>query len=134
TRQKKDVTYCNIQSDYGHDAFLLEVDVMKKLIGGFLEYVMTPARRGARRQPFPDSETDLGPPTQSSASIYEGHRVDYEMIVDLVDEGSRVLDIGCGDGELLDQLIHYKGVDDTGIELSQGNIVSCVRRGISVIQ
>lgn len=134
TRQKKDVTYCNIQSDYGHDAFLLEVDVMKKLIGGFLEYVMTPTRKGARRQPFPDSETDLGPPTQSSASIYEGHRVDYEMIVDLVDEGSRVLDIGCGDGELLDQLIHYKGVDDTGIELSQGNIVSCVRRGISVIQ
>ncbi|MBM3290934.1 MAG: homoserine O-acetyltransferase, partial [Candidatus Hydrogenedentes bacterium] len=134
TRQRKDVTYCNIQSDYGHDAFLLEVDVMKKLISGFLEYVAHPAKKGARRQPFADSEADFGPPPAASASIYEGDRVDYEMIVGLVDEGSRVLDIGCGDGELLDRLIHYKGVDDTGVELSQGNIVSCVRRGISVIQ
>jgi len=51
-----------------------------------------------------------------------------------VDEGSRVLDIGCGDGELLDHLIERKGIDGAGIELTQGNIVSCVRRGISVVQ
>ncbi|HRI87239.1 MAG TPA: homoserine O-acetyltransferase [Candidatus Hydrogenedentes bacterium] len=134
TRQRKDVTYCNIQSDYGHDAFLLEVDVMKKLISGFLENVVSPASKGTRPQPFTDSEADLGPPKTAAASIYEGHRVDYEMIVNLVAEGSRVLDIGCGDGELLEQLIHHKGVDAAGIELSQGNIVSCVRRGISVVQ
>lgn len=133
-KQGKDVTYCNIHSDYGHDAFLLEVDVMKKLIGGYLEHVVHPIGKTPRRQVDVDSEADLGPPPTAATSIYDGHRVDYEMIVDLVDQGSKVLDIGCGDGELLDQLIHVKGVHGTGIELSQGNIVSCVRRGISVIQ
>ncbi|MCC6698063.1 MAG: homoserine O-acetyltransferase [Candidatus Hydrogenedentes bacterium] len=134
TRQRKDVTYCNIQSDYGHDAFLLEVDVMRKIIGGFLEHASPEyaAARGTVRNV--DSEAEIGPPASAAESIYEGDRVDYKMIVDLVDEKSRVLDIGCGDGELLEQLIAHKGVDGTGIELAQGNIVSCVRRGISVVQ
>jgi homoserine O-acetyltransferase len=133
-RQHKDVTYCNIQSDYGHDAFLLEVDVMKKIIGGFLEHTMHPLSQGHKGPAEVDSEADFGPPASSPDSIYKGHRVDYDMIVDLVDEGSRVLDIGCGDGELLERLILSRRVDGRGLELSQGNIVSCVRRGISVVQ
>ncbi len=134
TRQRKDVTYCNIQSDYGHDAFLLEVGVMKKIIGGFLQNASADAGKTRSIAHEIDSEAEYGPPASAAQSIYEGHRVDYEMIVDLVDEGSRVLDIGCGDGELLDQLIERKGVVGEGIELAQGNIVSCVRRGISVMQ
>ncbi|MBI4557175.1 MAG: homoserine O-acetyltransferase [Candidatus Hydrogenedentes bacterium] len=134
TRQRKDVTYCNVRSDYGHDAFLIEVATLKKLITGFLHHVHTPDRIETHQAPEADSEADFGPPPTASASIYEGHRVDYDMIVDLVDEGSRVLDIGCGDGELLSKLIAEKGVDGMGFELSQGNIISCVRRGISVVQ
>jgi homoserine O-acetyltransferase len=134
TRLRKDVTYCNIESDYGHDAFLLEVDVMKKLIGGFLERVSAKGNRAARHKVKVDSEAEIGPPPAARVSIYEGYRVDYQMIVELVDEGSRVLDIGCGDGELLERLIDKKSVEGTGIDLAQGNIVSCVRRGISVIQ
>ncbi len=133
-RQRKDATYCNVQSNYGHDAFLLEVEVMRKLVGGFLEHVHDPEKI---RRPGPvqvDSEADFGPPPLESNSIYEGHRVDYEMIVNLVDPGSRVLDIGCGDGELLEQLICRKNVDGMGLELSQGNIITCVRRGVSVVQ
>ncbi len=134
-RQKKDVTYCNIQSDYGHDAFLLEVEVMKKIIGGFLEHAGAPDRASRATEPVRvDSEAEYGPPALSRDSIYEGHRVDYDMIIDLVDDGSRVLDIGCGDGELLARLIAERRVDGMGIELTQGNIISCVRRGISVVQ
>jgi homoserine O-acetyltransferase len=134
-RQKKDVTYCSIQSDYGHDAFLLEVGVMKKIISGYLEHVSRPELARTRGAPLEvDSEADAGPPAISRESIYEGHRVDYDMIIGLVDEGSRVLDIGCGDGELLARLIPERRVQGTGIELAQGNIISCVRRGISVIQ
>lgn len=132
-RSHKDVSYCNILSNYGHDAFLLEVDVMRKVIGGFLDHVAQPelVRTQALAQ---DSETDLGPPAASKVSIYEGHRVDYDMIVDLVEKGSRVLDIGCGDGELLCRLIAQKDVRGVAMEKAQGNIITCVRRGISVIQ
>ena len=45
-----------------------------------------------------------------------------------------VLDIGCGDGELLNRLIASKQVKGLGLELSQGNIVNCVRRGVPVVQ
>jgi methionine biosynthesis protein MetW len=81
-----------------------------------------------------DSEAEPGPPAVSSESIYEGHRVDYETIIGLVEPGTRVLDIGCGDGELLNQLIVQKDVKGMGLELAQGNVVTCARRGISVIQ
>ncbi|MFP4171626.1 MAG: homoserine O-acetyltransferase [Candidatus Hydrogenedentota bacterium] len=136
-RQEGDVTYCSIQSDYGHDAFLLEVGVMRKVVSGFLEHAMDPDKvrtPDQHAERIIDSETDPGPPSVHAKSIYEGHRVDYDMIVDLVDEESRVLDIGCGDGELLHKLISQKRVDGMGLELSQGNIISCVRRGISVVQ
>lgn len=132
-RQRKNVTYCNIRSDYGHDAFLLEGKVLKKLIAGFLEHVMHPAR--ILEQPIEvDSEADSGPPPRFKQSIYEGRRVDYDLIVNLVDEGSRVLDVGCGDGELLVRLARSKRVEACGIELAQGNIISCVRRGAPIIQ
>ncbi len=132
-RQEKDVSYCCVQTDAGHDAFLLEFEVLAKLVAGFLENTLHPEKAGA---PVLDeaSETDLGPPPAAASNIYEGHRVDYEMICNLVDEGSRVLDIGCGDGALLCDLMRKKQVKGVGIELIQGNVISCVRRGVSVIQ
>ena len=132
-RQKKDVTYCNVKTEYGHDAFLLEVDVLKKVLAGFLDHTQHPEK--VRTQILEDdSETDSGPPVSSKESIYKDHRVDYEMIVDLVEPGSRVLDIGCGDSELLCKLIAQKEVQGMGLELSQGNVVTSIRRGISVVQ
>ena len=56
------------------------------------------------------------------------------LIADMIDSGTRVLDIGCGDGALLDYLVHVKGVDGRGIELSQEGVNACVRHGLSVIQ
>ena len=133
TRQRKDVTYLNVQSDYGHDAFLLEDEVMGKVLSGFLAHTADPDKRrtDALKE---DSELEVGPPALSTESIYEGHRVDYDMIVNLVDEGARVLDLGCGGGELMQQLIVKKNVEGIGIEKSQGNVVTCTRRGISVVQ
>ena len=61
-------------------------------------------------------------------------RSDLQIIANLVEKGSRVLDVGCGDGSLLEYLDSFKGVDGRGVELSQAGVNACVGRGLSVIQ
>jgi methionine biosynthesis protein MetW len=61
-------------------------------------------------------------------------RPDLAAIAEMIPRHARVLDIGCGDGALLEHLIAVKGVDGRGIELSQQNVNACVARGLSVIQ
>jgi methionine biosynthesis protein MetW len=61
-------------------------------------------------------------------------RPELAAIADMIRPGTRVLDVGCGDGALLDHLVHNKGVDGRGIEISQQNVNACVARGLSVVQ
>ncbi len=61
-------------------------------------------------------------------------RPDLKLIADLVEPGTRVLDIGCADGELLHYLVNEKQVDGRGIELSQSGVNQCVARGLFAIQ
>ena len=61
-------------------------------------------------------------------------RVDLQLIADMIQPGARVLDVGCGDGALLDYLVHLKGVDGRGIELSPEGVNACVSVGLPVIQ
>jgi len=69
-----------------------------------------------------------------SESQRKSIRVDLQIIADMVDAGSRVLDVGCGDGTLLDYLVNFKQVDGRGIELSSEGVNACVSAGLSVIQ
>ena len=61
-------------------------------------------------------------------------RADHLLIAEMVRPGTRVLDVGCGDGELLHLLAESKAVDARGMELSRENVNACVTRGLSVIQ
>lgn len=61
------------------------------------------------------------------------NRPDLHIIANMVDKNSKVLDLGCGDGSLLDYLIKSKNVSGSGIELYQNMIIECVKRGVSVV-
>lgn len=61
-------------------------------------------------------------------------RADLQIVADMVEPESRVLDIGCGDGALLHYLLRNKRVDGRGIELGMEGVNACVSAGLSVIQ
>lgn len=68
--------------------------------------------------------------TKNAARI----RVDQQLIAEMITPGSRVLDVGCGDGILLDLLVQDRQVDGRGIELGQEGVNGCVSRGLAVVQ
>lgn len=57
-----------------------------------------------------------------------------QALARLVPQGSRVLDLGCGDGSMLDYLQRERGCSGYGIEIADANVLACVRRGVNVIQ
>jgi methionine biosynthesis protein MetW len=60
-------------------------------------------------------------------------RLDHLLVAEMIEPRSRVLDVGCGDGELL-KLLESRGVDGRGIELSREGVNDCVAKGLAVIQ
>lgn len=61
-------------------------------------------------------------------------RPDFEEILRLVPRGARVLDVGCGEGALLELLVSRNAVDGRGIEISPQGVSACLARGLSVVQ
>lgn len=125
----KDVSYCNIFSSYGHDAFLLEAEKLGELIAGFIDatshHKRTRLRCIAEKCSVRTSVDDIHKIKRA--------RVDYELIDELITPDSRILDLGCGDGELMCRLIQDKNVKAEGIELNQGLVNHCIQRGMPVI-
>lgn len=72
--------------------------------------------------------------TSSSILNLQSLRPDLQVVARLIPAQIRVLDLGCGDGELLDYLVHQQQVKGRGIELGEQEVLACVRRGLSVRQ
>ena len=61
-------------------------------------------------------------------------KTEYKIIVDIIEEKARVLDVGCDDGALLESLKKNKNVDARGIEISKDKVQTCVSKGLTVIE
>jgi len=123
------VSYCNVRSDGGHDAFLLpnELSVYGELMRAFLANLTgTPLEDAV--QPVPDG---LG---HAPTSIFHKRRVDYDRIVELIPDGASVLDLGCGRGGLLARVRRKPDHRVVGIELDEPSVLTAVRRGLDVVQ
>ena len=59
---------------------------------------------------------------------------EFKIIANLLPNNSRVLDVGCGDGTLMEALINQKNIDARGMELDQNNVKKCISKGLSVIE
>ena len=59
---------------------------------------------------------------------------EFKIIAELVEKNTRVLDVGCGDGTLMDFLKNNKKIDVRGIEISKNNTQKCVEKGLTVIE
>lgn len=129
TANRKDVSCCDIASPYGHDAFLLEPETLGAFICCFLKATYDP---DGEKQPCSCS-AGMG---RVFSEFEQAHRarVDYELIESLIEPNSTVLDIGCGNGVLLANLITDKGIKGEGIELKQDLVLDCICRGLPIIQ
>ena len=116
-----DAAFCELTSNYGHDAFLVETKEQSEMISGFLKSV----REGTQTQP-------AQPTSDVKAAI--SARQDYAMMAELVEPGSRVLDLGCGEGELLAWLKEKKDVNAQGVEIDPNKVRRAIARGVSAYQ
>ena len=120
------VSYCSIQSNCGHDAFLLPNDlpVYGEMMRSFFDH-LAPA---SNAQPAVKEEAH-GP-----TSIFYQHRLDYERIAQLIPPGASVLDLGCGTGRLLAGLRETDHRRLVGVELDEQKLLAGIGRGLDVIQ
>ncbi len=121
------VSYSEINSPFGHDAFLLDPTIIGRLIAGFLADL-------SGRPVLPDLGPDAAYRQEPAVEpAWVRRRIDHDRIEELIPPGSSVLDLGCGRGVLLGRLIRRKGVRGLGVEVVQEDICECVERGIPVV-
>ena len=106
-RNGKDATYCHLEAGTGHDSFLTDIDDLSGLIGGFL----------GDRKP----------------KVMNWQRRLFASVTSMVPEGAKAIDIGCGDGTLLNILREDKGVSGDGVEIDIDKFKETVADGHSAL-
>ena len=120
------VSYCDVKSTCGHDAFLLPDDlaVYGEMMRAFLNQL----------SPAPKAPAAVKDEAQGPTSIFHQHRLDYQRIAELIPPGASVLDLGCGSGTLLAGLRETNHRRLVGVELDEQKILNGISRGLDVIQ
>lgn len=111
-RAGKQVSYCELAAPYGHDAFLVDIKYLADIVRAFLPWVKT--------------------------SVYQPHvpqqheTAEHKLIKQVVRPGARVLDLGCGNGSLLQMLSQSLRVSGTGIDIDLDNVKETIEKGYDV--
>ncbi|MGO8690147.1 MAG: homoserine O-acetyltransferase MetX [Thermoguttaceae bacterium] len=139
----KPVSYCNVESDCGHDAFLLadNLDSYGEMIRAFLARLddnqgtgsFSSQGTGTCVEADPAADDDE-PGSRNPTSIFHRRRLDYDSILELIPAECSVLDLGCGSGALLARLRQRGHRRIMGIDLHEQAILACIRRGLDVVQ
>jgi homoserine O-acetyltransferase len=126
----KSISYCNVVSSCGHDAFLLQDDlpVYGELIRAFLDNMYNGSPKCVE-----DDDFYVHAPTSMFGAIHRP-RLDNEEIVKLIPPPSSVLDLGCGRGGLLVKLLTNGNENLMGLELNEEDVLYCLERGLDVVQ
>jgi len=127
-RAGKAVSYCQIKAPYGHDAFLVDIDNLVAVVHAFLPWV------GAGREdaPAPTDAAVSGAATRLEVKFATG--AEREVIAGMIVPGARVLDIGCGHGELLALLDERRGASGIGVDIDLQQVVQVINRGYDIFQ
>ena len=125
------VSFAEIETDRGHDAFLLDVPEFFDISRAFLQSAGT--ARGLNGQADMNTQQGVLPLATPAPRGSENYRGDHLLVAQMVERGSKVLDVGCGEGDLL-QLLESRGIDGRGIELSREGVNRCVGKGLAVVQ
>jgi homoserine O-acetyltransferase/O-succinyltransferase len=126
----KSVSYCNVRSNCGHDAFLLpdELPVYGELVRAFLNNV-----QDGKPQGLEDDDLYVHAPASIFGALRK-QRLDYQQIVSLIQPETSVLDLGCGRGSLLVRLRENGNQKLMGLELNEEDVLACLQRGLDVVQ
>ena len=121
----KPVSFCVVPSDCGHDAFLLRDDlhVYGTLLSGFLRNLYGEGRH----------EDSARKPVEPAQTIFQGQTLDHRVLAGLIPDGKSVLDLGCGNGELLYELKSRNNHPTVGVDINVESVLECVARGVHIV-
>jgi homoserine O-acetyltransferase len=126
---RRRVSYAEIVAPHGHDAFLLDDPQYMAVIRAYYDRIAAEIAAGttARRQ-------GVAAPAYVPSAAASAGRADFATIASWIAPGSRVLDLGCGDGSLLAYLARERRASGYGIEIDPLGVLACVGNGIDVLQ
>ncbi len=117
-RAGREVTYCNLTVPYGHDAFLIENSGLSNIISSFFS-----GKRVSRDRPYTSDEDAL-----------KDFGIISETIRSEAKPGIKLLDLGCGDGTFLKQMLDKDRISGHGIDIDMENIIECTNKKVPVFQ
>jgi homoserine O-acetyltransferase len=117
-RAGKDVSRCTLEAPHGHDAFLIEIDHLAEAVRAFLPWVTINSK----------------PAKQERLELDESKAKSFNLILETVAKGSRVIDLGCGNGTLLSLLKEEKEVRGFGVDIDVNRVITSMDKGHNVLQ